>query len=150
MRRVGVTLLLGLLSAAPAWAGEVLQVEDAWIREAPPTAQVLGGFMVLRNDSERPVHITGFDSPACARVEMHRSVTENGVAKMIPQDRLTVPAGGQLVLAPGGYHLMLFEPRQPMRAGTRVQLVLHSEGHEAITIQAQVRAGMGQMHHHHH
>lgn len=139
-------------AALPSWAGEPLHVSDAWVREGPPTARVLGGFMTLKNPAAQAVHITGITSPDFGRVEMHRSVTENGMARMLRQDRLTVPAGGELVLAPGGLHLMLYQPKQPMGAGQKVQLLLHTEAGAQLTVQAQIRAGMGHAmeHHHHH
>lgn len=152
LRLCSTLLLMCFWTAGPVWADQTLQVEDAWVREGPPTAQVLGGFMTLANGTDRPIRITEISSPDFERIEMHRSVTEDGVAKMVPQPSLTVPAGGDLVLAPGGYHLMLYEPKQPMRAGQRAQFILHIDSGQQIAAQAEVRAGMGHSmeHHHHH
>lgn len=150
--RYALLLLCGW-ATLPSWAGEHLHVSEAWVREGPPTARVLGGFMTLKNPAAQAIHITGISSPDFERVEMHRSVNDNGMAKMLRQDRLTVPAGGELVLAPGGLHLMLYEPKQPVRAGQRVQLLLHADSGTPLAVQAQVRAGMGhamETHHHHH
>lgn len=152
MNRLQRLLALSFLfTMLPAKAEQALQVEDAWVREGPPTASVLGGFMTLHNAGQQPVQITGLTSPGFESVEMHRSVNEDGVAKMVRQDRLTVPAGGDLVLAPGGYHLMLYGPKQPVRAGQRVQFLIRTEDGGEVAVQAEVRAGMGRaMDHHHH
>ena len=153
MNRLWHALVIALLcGAVPAWADTALLVENAWVREGPPTAAVLGGFMHLRNSSDKPVEVTEVTSPEFERVEMHRSVVENGTAKMIAQDSLTVPAGGELLLAPGGYHLMLYGPNQPVRAGQQLQLMLRTADDQEISVQAEVRSGMGSTtdHHHHH
>ena len=153
MNRLWHALVIALsFATAPAWADTTLLVENAWVREGPPTAAVLGGFMHLRNSGEQPIRVTEVTSPAFGRVEMHRSIVENGTAKMIAQDSLTVPAGGELLLAPGGYHLMLYGPNQPVRAGQRLQLMLRTADGQEISVQAEVRAGMGSTtdHHHHH
>lgn len=149
-RLLGLLMVSLSLAALPAWAADALQVEDAWVREGPPNAQVLGGFMHVRNPGAEAVEITAVTSPSFERVEMHRSVTESGMAKMIAQDSLTVPAGGELRLAPGGYHLMLFAPKQAVRAGQRIQLMLHTANGGQIDVEAEVRTGMGGMTHEHH
>jgi periplasmic copper chaperone A len=70
-----------------------LQVEDAWVREAPPTARVLGMFMQLHNAGSEELVIQGASSPVCERVEIHRTVIEEGVARMIPQEELRLAPG---------------------------------------------------------
>ncbi len=137
-------------------AGEPLRVENAWVREAPPTAQVLGAFMHLHNTGDTLITITGASSPACAAVEIHRTVIEDGVARMIPQPSLQLDAGEHIDLAPGGYHLMLIQPQQPLQAGATVTIELQLGDGGSQSIQAQVRKGMGEMgghdheHMHHH
>lgn len=149
-RLLGALFVALSIAVLPAAADGSLQVEDAWVREGPPTAEVLAGFMHLQNPGSDAVQVTGVTSPAFERVEIHRSVTENGMAKMIAQDKLTVPAGGDLLLAPGSYHLMLLKPKQPLRAGMQVEFVLHTAGGDEVSVQAEVRTGMGGMMDHHH
>lgn len=134
----------------PAHAGPAVQVEDAWVREGPPNATVLAAFMVLRNDGSAPVEIVAASSPRFARVELHLSRMEDGMARMVQQSALTVPASGSLELAPGGYHLMLFEPDGPIESGQRVALTLRTRNGEDIEVSAQVRRSMGGAMHQHH
>src|SRR5690606_15497306 len=119
------------------------------VREGPPSASVLAAFMVLRNPGDAPVEIVSVSSTRFARVEMHQTRSEEGMAKMIRQERLSVPAQGTLELAPGGYHLMLFEPDQPVQAGERIGFTLHTRDGNDIAVDAEVHraTGMGGMHH---
>jgi copper(I)-binding protein len=126
---------------APALAGDTgaLRVQDAWIRAAPPGVSVLAGYMTLVNDADRDAVITGASSPSFRMVEMHRSVSEGGVARMVEQDTLTVPARGRLVLEPNGLHLMLMMPAAPLRPGDAVELSLQLADGRSLGITARVR-----------
>ncbi len=143
------TILL-LCTTLDARAGSRLQVVDPWVREGPPVARVLAAFMVLRNPTDRLLVVTAAESPRFGRVELHRSFEENGMMRMAPVERLEIPPGGQITLAPGGYHLMLFDPDQPPKAGEEIPLILHLAGGGRITVEAEVRRGGGEHHHHHH
>jgi len=46
------------------------------------------------------------------------------VSRMTMVDALAIPAHGTQVLAPGGYHLMLMDAKQPVRPGDTVRITL--------------------------
>jgi copper(I)-binding protein len=147
-------LLATLLSLAaflpPAMAAQQLTVEDAWIREAPPGAPMLAGYLILHNHSDQERALVAAESPAFGMVELHRTVLEDGMARMVAQKRIPVPAGGQAALKPGDYHLMLMKPQQPLKAGDTADLTLHFDDGSSMTIQAVVRrATMDGMQHNH-
>lgn len=147
-----VTGLHGLLLSCALLAGPVIEVQQAWIREAPPTSQVLAGYMTLINTGDAPAQITGISSPDFARAELHRTHVEDGVARMVPVDSIPVPPGGRVLLEPGGLHLMLFEPVHPLKADDRVRLeVKQSDGATVATEARVIRvSGSSDMPHHHH
>ena len=72
-------------------------------------------------------------------------------------DRLELPAGQQVRLAPGGQHIMLMDLKQPVKNGETVPLTLTVEyadrQRETVEVGAQVR-GLGtstaQEHQHQH
>ncbi len=145
-------LLALLLMCLPlsATAGE-LRVVSPWIREAPPTAQVLAGFAMLHNGSSRERRLVAIESEDFERVEMHRTLIEDGVARMLPQASLVIPANGRLSLEPGGHHLMLIGPRRALTEGDRVTLSLRFADGETLPAAFEVRRGGGDTNpaHHH-
>lgn len=103
--------------ALPAAAAGKLEVRDAWIRAAPPGAMMLAGYAQLRNVGDAPIVVRGASSHAFGDVSLHESVSENGVERMRPLERITIAPGTTVALAPGGKHLMLMRPAGTMAAG---------------------------------
>lgn len=114
------------LTGPSLWACD-LQVESAWIREAPPNATVLAGYAVLKNAGDKPLSIISIDSPAFTAVEPHETATTNGVASMHAMATLILAAGDKVEFAPGGKHLMLVNPKQMLKKGDSVTLKLKDD-----------------------
>ncbi len=132
-------LLLCLALAGPVAAADI-EVRDAWIREAPPGAPMLAGYLCLFNRGETPATLTGVTSPRFAHVMMHRTETRDGVARMRHLAEVTLAPGRQECFAPGGMHLMMPAPDQPPHAGDRVELTLHFADGDSRRVVAAVRA----------
>lgn len=119
-----VCTLFGMYCAAVVQDCPGLRVEDPWVREAPPKAEVQAAYMTLVNDSDQELILTNVAAPQFANAEFHRMSFEGEQMRMEAQPTVTVPARGQLALEPGGYHVMLFKPDQRMRAGDTVHIRL--------------------------
>ena len=134
----------GLHQHAPA-------IKDAWIREAPPVAKVMAGFMKIDNSTAKPMVLQGAESSLFEKVEIHRTVMEGGMARMERQAGVTVPAHGQLEFSPGGLHLMLVNPKQRLKAGDTVSITLEFEGGKSSPVVFTIRPlDNTEQHHHHH
>jgi hypothetical protein len=68
-------------------------------------------------DHGAPDRLTGVSSPVADRAELHESFSQGGVAKMRPVASLAVEQAKPVVLAPGGYHIMLMGLKQPLKQG---------------------------------
>lgn len=147
MRRL-FALLLATLGAA-AHAAAALQVQDAWVQEAPPGATVLAAYLVITNPGAQARTLVSASSPDFAAVEMHASRIVNGTASMTRLDDLAIPPRGRQVFAPGGAHLMLMRPKRALRAGDAVRLRLHFKDATTLDVTAQVRRAEADSHHHH-
>ena len=157
MKQTSIVLgiLLALLYSLITAADTALEVTDPWIREAPPGANVLAAYMVIANQGVQAATITAIASPDFERIEMHRTLVEDGVARMVPVESLQIAAAGRVELEPGGMHLMLYSPRRPLREGDSVALEIQQSGAASIRVHVPVvkmNAGDddGDHHHHHH
>jgi len=99
-------------------------ITDAWIRSAPPGAP-MAGYLDLHNPGDRTLRCDGASSEAFDSVELHRSVVEDGMSRMLHGQIAELAAGGRLRFEPGGYHLMLFGARRPLARGDSAVILLH-------------------------
>ncbi len=147
-QRILTLLLLACVSQAGADA--LFSINDPWVREAPPTARVMAGYMELRNTGDSVITVTSISSPDFTRTEIHRTVIEDGIARMLPVGQLEIPANSRIKLEPGGLHMMLFDPQRPLAEGATVSLTLHRDEGDGITVAAPVIRFTGEDHSSHH
>ncbi|MCO6441788.1 MAG: copper chaperone PCu(A)C [Nitrococcus mobilis] len=106
-----------------AFADEGISIDQGWIRLLPAELPA-GGYFVLDNHTDHTITLTGVTAEGFARAMLHRSVVTNGHGEMHHVASIEVPAGGQLRFAPGGYHIMLMAPHDPLKPGDRVAVTL--------------------------
>jgi periplasmic copper chaperone A len=121
-----IVVLLACAASVPVLADcKGLRIEQAWIPEGPPVASVLAGYARLDNDGGAALRINAVDGADFGSVEMHQMSMAGGMMQMRPLHQLEVPAHGSLLLADGGTHLMLINPKHPFKAGDSSVLVFH-------------------------
>jgi periplasmic copper chaperone A len=142
--RIARTLTaVALLAPALACAQTGIEVSNAWTR-ATVAAQKAGG-VYLDIRSSTPARLLRAASPLAARVEIHNMTMENGVMKMFPVKALELTAGQTVKLAPGGYHVMLLDLKQQLKAGDSVPLTLTVERADKSVATIEVRAEVRDM-----
>lgn len=133
--------MLAMLLAAAAAASATLRVTDGWVKAPPPGASSAAGYLTVLNDGRTPDRLTSVTTDAAARAEVHTMDMSGGVMRMRAVSGADVPAGGRLELKPGGgLHLMLTEPRRPLRAGDMVKATLTFQHAGQRTVGLPVRA----------
>ncbi|MBI4692781.1 MAG: copper chaperone PCu(A)C [Gammaproteobacteria bacterium] len=134
-----VASLHALLATAPALACDGLVVDEAWVREPPPGAEVAAGYVRLTNRGAAPLAIDAVTSPCCGHVMIHRTEQHGDSLRMVHVDRLALAPGEAVTLAPGGAHLMLMGLAAPLTAGNGVRFSFACGGH-ATEVRFPVRA----------
>lgn len=138
--RVFSVVALMLMSTLASAAEGVISVENAWIREAPPGARAMAGYMVVKNHGGSDKVLVSAACDAFAEVMLHRTIVENGMAKMVHQMAITIPAKGEVSFEPNGYHVMLMGPKKPLKAGDKVEITLKFKDGESVKVVHEVRA----------
>ena len=134
---VGLISALTLVPAASEEAG--VSVSDAWVRETPPGITMMAGYMALRNNTPRSQVLVAANSPAFETVMMHRTIVKDGMAEMVHASQIELTPNASLIFAPGGYHLMLMNPKRTLRAGDRVVINLEFRGGLVLPVAFEVR-----------
>ncbi|MGQ0673517.1 MAG: copper chaperone PCu(A)C [Hyphomicrobium sp.] len=134
-------LLLALVSPTAAHAADAaITVENLWARATPGGATVGAAYGVIRNAGADADRLMAIATPLAGRAEIHTHSELDGVMQMRRIEALDIAAGGSAVLAPGGHHLMLFDLKQPLKAGDRVPLTLIFEKAGVVTADAEIMA----------
>lgn len=132
--------LLCATAAAPALAQTT--TKDVWVRGTVASQKATGAFMQIT--STQGGKLVSAASPLAGVVEIHEMKMEGNVMKMAAVAGLDLPAGKTVELKPGGYHVMLMDLKQPLKAGDTVPLTLTVEGKdgkkETLELKAPVRA----------
>lgn len=158
-----MTRSLSTLIALLAFAGLVqaqVTVGEPWVRGTVAGQKATGAFMTLTSATE--AKLVSASSPVAGVVEIHEMSMEGGVMRMgALKSGLPLPAGKAVELKPGGFHVMLMDLKQPVKAGETVPLSLVFEGvdkkPQTVEVKAAVKAlgaqpaaKMPEMHDHKH
>ncbi|HQY07364.1 MAG: copper chaperone PCu(A)C [Burkholderiales bacterium] len=134
--------LLALTAAAQAQAQNVV-AKDPWVRATVTQQKATGMFAQIISSSD--ARLVEAKSAVAGVVEIHEMSMEGNMMKMraLPNG-LELPAGKAVDLKPGGYHVMLMDLKQQLKAGDTVEVTLVVEGkdkkRESIVLKAPVRA----------
>jgi copper(I)-binding protein len=135
-------IAFGML-ASTAFAADTVTVSNAWVRATAPGQEVGAAYLDMKSASD--ARLVKVETSAAGSVEIHSMAMKNGVMKMRMLEEMALPAGKTVSLAPGGFHLMLFDLKQPLKAGEKVlfTFIIKDRKGKATTQQvtAPIRAG---------
>lgn len=114
----------GLLFATGVGA-QTIDVQGAWARATVDGQTATGVYMTLL--APEGAALVGAASAAAGVAQIHKMTMEGSVMNMQAIERLALPAGQAVELKPGGYHLMLMDLKQTLKASTTVDVTLHFE-----------------------
>tara|TARA_B100001250_G_scaffold115499_1_gene97877 strand:- start:1842 stop:2294 length:453 start_codon:yes stop_codon:yes gene_type:complete len=116
-----------------------VSVTNLWIKEAPPTVSVLVAYAKLKNNTDTSLSLTSIESPFFSSIEIHRSIIKNDTASMERHTTLEIPSKATVELAPGDFHLMLFNPKKPLKIDDAPTLIFGFSDGTQITVRAPIK-----------
>lgn len=92
-------------------------------------------YLSITNHGDEDDRLVSIETDAAGAVEVHEVTMTNNVMEMSPlHDGLVIPAGEDVSLEPGGYHIMLIGLTESLLAGEDYELTLHFEHAGDITL----------------
>lgn len=144
IRSIAAALAVAAAFALPALAHEYeagdLHIGHPWARATAEGMPTGAAFLSIRNDGDTADRLLGASTDRAETVEIHRGVMEDGIARMRPVEAVELPAGEEVILAPGGYHLMLMGLDGALVEGTRFPLTLEFERAGEVVVEIAVEA----------
>jgi periplasmic copper chaperone A len=129
---------------AHEYRADQLRIGHPFARATPPGARTGAVFFTVDNAAKEADRLLRASTPIAAGVVLHQMALEDGVMKMRAVPSVEVRSGGRLELKPNGYHLMLLDLKQPLKAGEKFPMTLTFEDAGTITISVLVEE-MGAM-----
>jgi copper(I)-binding protein len=155
-RRVGFYFLalIGILALAIGCGGDSepnLLIQDVWARPAMAGDDAMGAggmgaagtgavFMRIVNNGNEADRLVRGSTDVANVVEIHETVMEGEVMRMrmLPEG-LEISPGGEVLLKPGSYHIMLIDVQRDLNVGDTFQIELEFEEAGTQTVTVQVR-----------
>ena len=135
-------MAFALLAGACSSSGsDGITVEDPWGRSSPKVA-ANGAFYMILHGSDVDDRLISADADVCGATELHQTIVTDGVMMMQPAEGgIDIPAGGEAVLEPGGYHVMCINKAAEFVVGDIIPVTLGFETADPQTVNVEIREG---------
>jgi len=156
LKKTAYAFTLGLLTLSSAQVladqAKYIEVNNPFTREMPPGSPATASFMTLKNSSDHAIKLVKANTQVSKKAELHTHTHDNGVMRMREVPFFEIPAKGQTQLKPGGNHIMLISPVQPIQEGKTVSITLTFEdgSTKEVTMPVKSVMNMGKQDHSHH
>lgn len=114
-------LVLGVVTLTVS-AADAVSISNGWVRATVPGQEVGAAYLDIKSVTE--AKLVKVETSVAGSVELHSMTMDNGVMKMRMLEEMALPAGKTVNLAPGGFHFMLFDLKQPLKVGSKVTFTL--------------------------
>jgi copper(I)-binding protein len=142
-RIIQILLVLATCLVMPAFAGDLarqIEINAPYVRAVPPGQPNSAAFMTLTNSGDVDGALVAAASPAAEVVELHTHAMVDGMMRMRRIERIDLPAGETVKLAPGGLHVMLIGLVAPLVIDETVEIRLNFDDGSERLVSAPVRA----------
>ena len=124
-------------AAAQAADAAAVRAVQPWARATAPQQKVGGAYVTLTSPAGD--RLLGASSPVAGKAGLHEMRMDGNVMRMRElADGLPLPAGQAVALAPGGYHIMLMDLKQPLVAGQVIPVQLRFQNAPPLDLQVTV------------
>ncbi|MGR6859116.1 copper chaperone PCu(A)C [Aliivibrio salmonicida] len=146
MKKTAFALSTILLSST-AFAQSDLVIENPYVRATPPNAVNSAIFMTIKNTGNEPRTLVSASTSAAKKVELHTVIKTDGMMKMREVDTIDISKNSDVMLKPGGLHIMLFELTQPLKEEEFIDVTLNFKNGDKEQFKAPVKKVMAGIKH---
>ncbi len=115
-----------------------LAVKNASVGVAAKGMSSAAFFRIVNNSGEADT-LYGVKAEFAEMAQLHESFRKDGMVGMRPVKFVAIPARSSFYFKHGGYHVMLMNVKEDLKAGTSVKLELLFKRAGVITVEATVK-----------
>ena len=123
---------------------EGLGFEDFWVQ--PASGDITAAYITIKNPGQTSDTLLDVHCDVAGVTSIHETRHEQGMMRMRPLETLPIPARSQVIMQPGGFHIMLEGLDHPLQVGEVVNLRLRFEKMGEITLPITVEDRRGHEH----
>lgn len=125
--------LFGLLMASQLFATvkPSMNISESWARPTRAGMNMSAGYFTVANTSEKSMILMRASS-VLADVDIHQTVTKDGISRMKAVSSITVEAGQSVEFKPGDLHLMLTNIKGSLKPGDVIPITFYFNDGQAI------------------
>lgn len=132
-----LALASGLGACGSASTDDGIEITDAWARTTPSGATTGAVYLTISSPEDDVLEGATTEAADAAQIHMTMSGTD-GTSMMHQVDGLELPAGEDVTLESGGYHVMLIDLVAPLAAETVFEITLQLARSPDVTIEVPV------------
>lgn len=136
-----LTIIAAQCGVAPAGqdSGPVLKVEESSARITTQNGVI---YLTVVNDGVSSDKLLSVETDMAEAAELHETtMDDNEVMRMGRVSNFEVPAGGSVILEPGGKHIMLIGMKEDLNSGDEINVTLNFEQSGPLTLKVEVESG---------
>jgi len=115
----GIFAGIAVVATAGCAQPKQLSVDGAWVRLAAVQGRPAAAYFTIHG-GPTDATLINVTTDVAIRAEMHESMASGGVTSMKPIARVAIPANTDVVFAPGGRHVMLYNMNPGITPGGRL------------------------------
>ena len=102
-----------------------IEISNPFINKPFAGANSAAGYLIIRNKYDKEFNLLQV-STTLGRAMLHKTTTtEEGVVKMEHLMKVNIPAGDELIMQPGGVHVMIMGISRPLIVGEKIPAKLN-------------------------
>lgn len=134
-------LVLPAVVSAHEYKAGTLELIHPWTRATAPGAAAGGGFLTIKNHGSEADRLVSGSSAFAEKTQIHEMTMDGETMKMRElTDGLVIPAGGEVVLKPGSFHVMFMGLKTSLTEGDNVKGTLTFEKAGTVAVEWKVEA----------
>lgn len=119
-----------------------LEIVHPWSRATPEGAKVAAGYLAVKNHGSTADRLVSASGEIAGLAQIHEMAVDAAGVMTMKQlaDGLEIPAGGEVALKPGSFHIMFMDLKKPVKQGEPFKGTLTFEKAGTVEVEYSVDA----------
>lgn len=114
--------------------------KGAWVRSTIGAQTATAVYLSLRNTTNETIELVDVENELASHSMIHKTIDEDGVAKMRHQKSISIEPGKKVIFEQGGLHIMLMGLSRPITEGEFITVNFKTKKGKSFNVKALARS----------